>query len=198
MGHQFFERLAGRHIHVLQVEMEQERPDLARAADAACKTVHYQVQQLLAARDLERIQAVIKKAVGLANNGTELSTVEILIGLRGCVYRDEAERIALQVLGSAAPGDCTLDDLMANATFLFANQLSRSEVVFRLPRDGPQETRDLGDQLAHQISQRAITNLRNQRSKDPNGWRDNKWRAPRARAKKSSPENLGNDFDVSR
>lgn len=198
MGHQFFERLAGRHINVLQVEMAQDRPDLARAAGAACKIVHYQVQQLLAAGDLERVQAAIKRGVGLASRDTEISVVDILSGLRGCMYRDEAERIAVQVLRTPGYRDCGLDDLMASATALFANQLSRAEVVFRLPRDGPEETRDLGDKLASEISQRAITNLRNQRDKDPDGWRDNKWRAPRARAKKSSPEDLGNDLDVSR
>ena len=204
VGHQFFERLAGESARVFQFELEREAPNLGAATDAGSKTVHNRVLQLFVVGDLGRVVAAVNEALRSTPAGNPNATVSadmlgtVVDRLQTCLYRDEAQRIAVALLHTVNPQRaCDIDDVIRATAQLFAEHLSRAEAVFRLPGDGLFGMQELARDLASRMAARVSENLIRQRQENPDGWRENGWRAPRARTPKPNSEEIGHDLDLS-
>jgi len=182
-------------MRVMQFELDQPEPDLRVVADAGSKVVHHQVVQLFAAGDIAKVLTAVRRA--RREEGSFERQRCVLDRVENCRYRDESQRLALRLLVSSesAPSG-GLEQVMSEAAKMFAENLSRAETIFRFPRDGPAAARRLDRRLSTQMSDRVASNLIPQHRDDPNGWRENRWRAPRSRTNKTSSKKLGNDFDL--
>jgi hypothetical protein len=197
MGHQFYERLAGRNADAFRFELERDAPDLASAAGFASKLVHNRATKLLAAGDLDR--AVRAVGVVLATVAAGASALERRLKLLAalppdCRYKDETTHVAFRLLDRAAAGSgCAIEDGLRAAVSFFAAQICHVEGVQRLPLDGLLTMQDLVRGLAIRVDVRVAERLVAYHRKDPNGWRTNTWRAPRTGAKRPSIEELEDD-----
>lgn len=200
MGHQFFQRLSGDSMCVLQHELALDLPDLDRAADAAVKVVYHRVLALYAAGDLHRICAALVPLPGDAagSNAPHVLMRAVATGFLDrlastCVYRDDAQRIALAMLRAGIVMGATkasvannLEQAFKMAARFCAEQVSRSETVFRIPRAGLLSARDTTRDLTYRMQESAGRALIRHFRRDPTGWRKNKWHAPRRKAPKAS------------
>jgi hypothetical protein len=188
VGHQFFERLAGKCVELFQFELSLPEPNRNAVADAGRKVVHNRVLQLYSAGDIAKILRVMQglrgggggaMAGGLAD---AMSTA--LKSLDDCSYPDESQRILLLLAQRTEQlGECDLDDVVRSTAYFFSEQLCHVEGVFRLPRDGLWGARNLIDEVSSSIAKRVGERITDYRQKDPHGWKHNRWRSPRAREK---------------
>jgi hypothetical protein len=209
VGHQFFKRLAGRWMEVFYFELERDTPDLASLADAGCKVVHNRVLQISTARDLPRILAAIQSVVSPQDAAKWAGQVPlgvssaVLAQLKraNCVYPSEASQLALQALRAISFGGANnLAGIEQAASRFFADQISLTEAVFRLPRDGLFGAQELAKNLASQILTRVSSNFQKVQVNNTDGRRKKKdrIRAPRARARRQSSKEIGDALNIAK
>jgi hypothetical protein len=202
LGHQYFERLAGKWAGVLKIEMSKDVLDLEGVLHVGSKLAHNRVLQLFASGDLRRVRDALNAAVAESCSGSHpvgmgVALARAVEGLGGCTYPDEARRVALLLPSSAGNvRQFQMEDVLRAASWMGAKQVCHAEALMRLPRDGLLSTQILLEDLGHRISARVGENLVEHWRQNPRGWRDNKWKAPRAGAHKVSSEALGNGFDM--
>lgn len=194
MGHQWYERLAGRNAEALQFELSRDEPDLASAAGFAGKIVHNRAVKLVAAGDLERVVRAVEAVMSaLANNASALERkISLVANLpTNCLYGDESLRVALNLLAKVEAGaTCTMDSGIHAAVHFFAEQICHVEGIYRLPRHGLLTTQDLVRDLAIHVETKVAGRLVTYYQESPEGWRTNSWRAPRTEAKRPAKEEL--------
>lgn len=205
MGHQFYESRAERCLGVVRTELEQQLPNREMVANAGAKAVHNRMIALLAAGDIAKIATAVNAVLpsmhpDVSRRDTWLvsAVVEVFGQLKHCEYRDESVRIATSLLDKSVAGvACSVEQVFEKAASFFANQISESESVFRLPKDGLLGTQDLATDLGIRIGTRALRNILQYLRDDPSGWREGRWHAPRA-TKSRETENIGDEYDTSK
>ncbi len=200
MGHQWYDALAGETAKALRFELDKELPDRTVASDLAAKFVHNRVIQLVAASDLTHLVAAVEGAIRTLRPGVSMLDLRLAITQNlsvDCIYRDESMRVAF-VLAKIVLREqrCTMVEGIRAAAEFFAHQICHAEGIQRLPRDGLLGAHDLVEDLSVRTRTKVGGRLVNYYQKDPKGWRDHVWKAPRAQAKRRTTEELESESDL--
>jgi hypothetical protein len=209
MGHQFYARLTGEYVAVLQAELERDDVDVARAADAAAKAAHSRVAKLIAAGDIHRICKALRDVLQLLrgtdpfDNGVFTAKAEALRNLKWtCKYPSEAAQVATLVMSDprapALTSSGLLELVFQSAATYCAEQIVRSEAVYRLPSTGFLSTEFLVSDLVSTTAETAFKQAKANHERNPRGYlgKKDRWRQPRSKAPRRKQSEIDND-DVS-